>query len=36
MGPVGWFGLVSVAGLAISLLLPYAVRQPVPGKRVNR
>jgi hypothetical protein len=36
MGPVGWFGLVSMAGLAISLLLPYAVRQPVPGKRVSR
>ncbi|WP_371924742.1 DUF3325 domain-containing protein [Pseudomonas sp. R5(2019)] len=26
MGPVGWFGLISLAGLALVLLLPYAAR----------
>ncbi len=23
MGPVGWFGLISLAGLALVFLLPY-------------
>ena len=26
MGPVGWFGLMSVAGLALVMLSPYALR----------
>lgn len=29
MGPVGWFGLISLAGLALVLLLPYAPRLSV-------
>lgn len=26
MGPVGWFGLMSLAGITLVLLLPYAAR----------
>lgn len=26
MGPVGWFGLISLAGFALVMLLPYAPR----------
>jgi hypothetical protein len=26
MGPVGWFGLMSLAGISLVLLLPYAAR----------
>lgn len=26
MGPVGWFGLVSLAGITLVLVLPYAAR----------
>ncbi|RMQ43462.1 putative iron uptake protein [Pseudomonas cichorii] len=29
MAPVGWLGLISVAGLALVLLLPYAMRLAV-------
>ncbi|MBX8513170.1 DUF3325 domain-containing protein [Pseudomonas cichorii] len=29
MGPVGWLGLVSMTGLALVLLLPYAIRLAV-------
>lgn len=29
MGPIGWFGLVSLAGLALVLLLPYRARGAV-------
>ncbi|CAD5106411.1 DUF3325 domain-containing protein [Zestomonas carbonaria] len=29
MGPVGWFGLISLAGFALVLLLPYAPRLAV-------
>lgn len=29
MGPVGWFGLLSLSGLALALLLPYAPRLAV-------
>lgn len=29
MGPVGWFGLMSVAGITLVLLLPYAARLPI-------
>ncbi|MBH3421919.1 MULTISPECIES: DUF3325 domain-containing protein [Pseudomonas] len=26
MGPVAWFGLISLAGLSVAFLLPYATR----------
>ena len=29
MGPIGWFGLISLAGLALVLLLPYYPRAAV-------
>lgn len=29
MGPIGWFGLISLAGLALVLLLPYRARGAV-------
>lgn len=29
MGPIGWFGLISLAGLALVLLLPYRARLAV-------
>lgn len=29
MGPIGWFGLISLAGLALVLLLPYRARTAV-------
>lgn len=29
MGPIGWFGLISLAGLALVLLLPYRAKGAV-------
>ena len=29
MGPVGWFGMLSLSGFALALLLPYAPRLAV-------
>ncbi|MHA6197384.1 DUF3325 domain-containing protein [Pseudomonas wadenswilerensis] len=29
MGPIGWFGLISLAGLGLVLLLPYRARTAV-------
>lgn len=29
MGPIGWFGLLSLSGFALALLLPYAPRLAV-------
>lgn len=26
MGPVAWFGLISLAGLSVAFLLPYSAR----------
>jgi len=29
MGPIGWFGLISLSGFALLMLLPYRARMAV-------